>query len=107
MQVRQHGPYLDSEGEKMTSRKGTFAAVVAAAMLVVTSAPALAKGEGCAELWHRRNAIYADHGYCFRTARAIAVFGRGCFAPYGRLSVGAAQEVRRLQAMEARRGCPA
>ncbi len=29
----------------------------------------------CDELWGERNAVYADAGYCFRTARGIAAFG--------------------------------
>ncbi|NNM71558.1 YARHG domain-containing protein [Enterovirga aerilata] len=33
----------------------------------------------CDELWGERNAVYADAGYCFRTARGIAAFGNaGC-----------------------------
>jgi hypothetical protein len=29
----------------------------------------------CNVLWQERNAIYKDAGYCFKTARAIRVFG--------------------------------
>src|ERR1700682_5603994 len=39
----------------------------------------------CDQLWHARNVIYARNGYCFRTPRALATFGRGCFPPYGEL----------------------
>lgn len=39
----------------------------------------------CDELWRERNAIYAEQGYCFKSAKAIAEFGRGCFPPYGKL----------------------
>jgi len=28
----------------------------------------------CQNLWYVRNSIYNDHGYCFRTAAAIAQF---------------------------------
>jgi len=29
----------------------------------------------CNALWNARNSIYAQNGYCFKTARARAVFG--------------------------------
>jgi hypothetical protein len=29
----------------------------------------------CGSLWELRNVIYFDHGYCFRTSRAIDFFG--------------------------------
>jgi hypothetical protein len=33
----------------------------------------------CDDLWHRRNSIFKDAGYCFKTPRAISVFGNaGC-----------------------------
>ena len=82
-------------------------ALAASAMLLAVSGPAEALGgDRCADLWQRRNSIYASFGYCFRTPRAMAAFGRGCFPPYGRLPRDAAREVARLQALEARLGCP-
>jgi hypothetical protein len=59
----------------------------------------------CRELWHERNAIYAEAGYCFQTERARRVFGRGCFPPYGRLTSWQSERVARIQRWEARRGC--
>ena len=35
----------------------------------------LLSGPNCDFLYTMRNQIYADHGYCFHTARAIATFG--------------------------------
>ena len=91
----------------MKLRSMTLKAVAAAAMLLTLQGPALAKpGDRCDDLWHRRNSIYASFGYCFRSPRAIAAFGRGCFPPFGRLPPDAAREVARLQALEARLGCP-
>jgi hypothetical protein len=29
----------------------------------------------CGDLWYQRNAIYARNGYCFKTERAVRVFG--------------------------------
>jgi hypothetical protein len=92
----------------MKLRTITLNVAAATAMLLTSHVPAMAQPrESCSDLWQRRNSIYASFGYCFQTRRAIAVFGRGCFPPYGRLPPDAAREVRRLQAMEARRRCPA
>jgi hypothetical protein len=90
----------------MKVRTTILSALTAAAMLVATGAAAQRQPrESCADLWQRRNSIYASFGYCFQSARAIAVFGRACFPPYGRLPADAAREVARLQALEARQGC--
>jgi YARHG domain len=35
----------------------------------------LVSGPNCEFLYTMRNAIYAEHGYCFRTKRGIATFG--------------------------------
>ncbi|MFN3746986.1 MAG: YARHG domain-containing protein [Hyphomicrobiaceae bacterium] len=36
-------------------------------------------GPSCDFLWEMRNGIFAEHGYCFRTARGKAIFGNeGC-----------------------------
>ena len=59
----------------------------------------------CRELWFARNQIYADKGYCFKTDRARAEFGRNCFPPYGRLSRWEREEVERIKRWEGRRGC--
>lgn len=59
----------------------------------------------CGELWYARNAIYAQNGYCFQTRRAIRVFGRACFPPYGRLSPYEQRRVNDITAWERRKGC--
>jgi hypothetical protein len=53
----------------------------------------------CEELW------YARTGNCFRTEQARAVFGRGCFSPYGRLCGWEKERVMQIQMWEARKGC--
>lgn len=78
----------------------TFSAVT------LTDAVSSAQAQSCGDLWYRRNAIYARNGFCFRTARAQATFGPGCFPPYGRLSGYEQQEVNALQYQERVRGCP-
>jgi hypothetical protein len=72
------------------------------------SGPGLAQDAedlSCSELWYKRNEIYARNGYCFKTARAKAVFGRGCFPPFGSMSGWEKQRVNELQYWEARKGC--
>jgi len=32
-------------------------------------------GPNCDFLWLMRNGIYAEHGYCFKSARAVSAFG--------------------------------
>jgi len=44
------------------------------ACLVLPAAPALAAFP-CDAFWGERNAVYAEAGYCFRTARGIKAFG--------------------------------
>jgi hypothetical protein len=83
-----------------------LAIVTFAGGMLTTPVPAQAQGGSCYALWHERNGIYARNGYCFRTPRAIAEFGRGCFPPYGRLSGWEARRVREIQDEEYARGCP-
>jgi hypothetical protein len=64
-----------------------------------------ARGMECSELWHARNAIYAEAGYCFKTERALSVFGPRCFPPYGRLSHFERERVEELEYWERRKGC--
>jgi YARHG domain len=59
----------------------------------------------CDQLWYARNEIYARNGYCFKTERARAVFGAGCFPPYGQLRGWESERVNELQMWERRKGC--
>jgi hypothetical protein len=69
------------------------------------AAPLPALAQSCSALWYERNQIYARNGYCFQTARAISVFGRGCFPPYGQLSGYDRSRVNEIQRMERAYGC--
>ena len=80
----------------------TFAATFAPGALKPVRAQ---ESMSCGELWHARNKIYARNGYCFKTPRAISVFGEGCFPPYGQLNGWEKDRVDELQMWEARRGC--
>ncbi len=70
----------------------------------------LTSGPNCEFLYVMRNAIYAQHHYCFQTARAIATFGnQGCVSAnanaLGLNSVELANAATILQAERAM-GCP-
>ncbi len=40
------------------------------------------EGSACNSLWYRRNKIYFDNGYCFKTERSIKAFGnKNCRFP--------------------------
>ena len=93
-------------------RKGIVTAfaigVLATTALVSTSHVTSAQdfsGYSCDQLWYQRNLIYAQHGHCFKTARGIAAFGKGCFPPYGKLSGYEQQQVNEIQYWENRKGC--
>ena len=79
-------------------------AVAASAAMILT--PTIAAAQSCGDLWYRRNAIYAEAGYCFQTARARAVFGAGCFPPYGQLGPRQRSQVNAIQSQERYMGCP-
>jgi hypothetical protein len=90
-----------------TIRKAAVAAAALAA-LIATSSFAEAANYGamsCSQLWYARNSIYAQNGYCFKTARARSVFGPGCFPPFGKLSGYEQQEINDIQYWESRKGC--
>ena len=78
---------------------------ILAAGLVPPAAAQDPAGMSCNALWIERNSIYARNGYCFKTARARAVFGPGCFPPYGKLSGWEQSRVNELQMWEQRKGC--
>ncbi|MDI4663340.1 YARHG domain-containing protein [Xanthobacter autotrophicus] len=59
----------------------------------------------CRALWYQRNAVYAERGYCFKTADAIATFGERCFPPYGQLTPSQQRYVDEVKMWEARKGC--
>jgi len=51
--------------------------VVAMITVVASLAAAPAYAQTCQQLWVERNQYYKDHGYCFKTQRAIEYFGNG------------------------------
>jgi hypothetical protein len=93
---------LGEEEMKFTALKVVLVAAAAVSSLGAAEA-------SCASLWYRRNQIYKDAGYCFKTARAIRAFGNaGCSyddindVP---LSVYQHAIMRDIAAQERRMGC--
>ena len=89
-------------------RKHLLPAVVGTVFVLFSSAAAFAQDFGnmsCDDLWYARNQIYAGEGFCFKTPRARAEFGRGCFPPYGKLTRYEQRQVNEIQGWEARYGC--
>lgn len=82
-------------------RPSALVSLIGAALLV----PAAARGESCDQLWQARNSIFAEAGHCFKTSRAIAVFGPRCYPPYGRLTGAQQARVNSIIAEEGRLGC--
>ncbi|WP_442754903.1 YARHG domain-containing protein [Methylocystis sp. JAN1] len=85
-----------------------FAVALGVVMTSAVLAPSVAQAS-CASLWSARNQIYKDAGYCFKTARAIRVFGNaGCsFDDINDVPLSARQRaaVRDIVAEERRMGC--
>jgi hypothetical protein len=60
----------------------------------------------CNQLWHARNKIFAEHGYCFKTARAKKAFPNNCFPPYGEnLPAWARNDVGWIKEVEKSKRC--
>jgi hypothetical protein len=81
--------------------RNVLAAIVAAVMHL----PAPAFAQSCDQLWHARNSIFAAAGHCFKTPRAIAVFGGRCHPPYGQLTRAQEARVNAIKAQERQLGC--
>lgn len=81
--------------------------VIAAAAAVPLPAEAGAPFSeySCHELWMERNGVLANKGYCFKSAKAIAEFGKGCHAPYGELNDEESAIVEEIKMWEQKKGC--
>lgn len=65
--------------------------------------------QSCERLWYMRNAIYDDHGYCFRTDRAAEVFDNSdCYVDdAARIDFNAHEQrnIERIRQAERQKGC--
>ncbi len=95
---------------------GIFSLIAAAGVLFdgpISSAAAQddLSSMSCGDLWYRRNEIFARNGYCFKTERAIRVFGnQGCRFEVESdvpLSRAEREEVEIIRSIERRKGCAA
>ena len=79
------------------------------AIVIALMVPSAANAYSCNQLWHARNSIYKNAGYCFQTQRGIRAFGNaGCqydnqadvpLSDHDRNTIDA------LKAMERQQGC--
>jgi hypothetical protein len=74
--------------------------------------PAMAQnywGMSCGDLWYQRNAIYARNGFCFKTERAISVFGNANCRFYNEgdvpMSSYERQQIQIIVSVERQKGC--
>jgi YARHG domain len=92
---------------RLMTKKRTLALLAAAGIIACAATSGVLAADVCQSLWQARNAIFANKGYCFEGADAQAVFGKGCFPPYGKLSPAEEADVRRIKDVEADQNCPA
>ncbi|AZV79881.1 YARHG domain-containing protein [Parasedimentitalea marina] len=60
----------------------------------------------CDALWHRRNQLFYENGYCFGGTRGIATFGNdNCYTKEPDLSPAEADEIARIKQMERDQAC--
>jgi YARHG domain len=92
----------------MTIRAVALVSLMACAIPVVTASEAQA--QSCGELWYRRNSLYKQAGYCFKTASAIRTFGNAGCAYDSEYDVPLSPRqrgiVRAIQEQERDLGCP-
>lgn len=78
--------------------------MIAATLVLNASAPA--RAESCYDLWYARNLIYAENGYCFKTALGRETFaGYDCYTGNPQLSRAERNEVAAIKREERSRGC--
>ena len=62
--------------------------------------------ESCYDLWHKRNAIFDAHGYCFSSNLASRMFDNSdCSTKNPRLSRAEGRQVQKIKRQERRRKC--
>ncbi len=81
---------------RLMTKKRSLGMVLAASIILCATPSAVFAAEVCQSLWQARNAIFASKGYCFESADAQAVFGKGCFPPFGKLTPAEEADVQRI-----------
>jgi YARHG domain len=99
-------------GDFGMARFSMFLAMASFAVIIIAESAtnSYAQSARCQSLWVQRNQIYKNHGYCFKTARAIQYFGNGgCRITNDNavpLSRGEQATIAGIQAQERSLGCP-
>ena len=84
----------------------SFLGLAVTVSTIVLGASAPARAESCYDLWYARNLIYAENGYCFKTALGKETFaGYDCYTGNPHLSRAERNEVAAIKREERRRGC--
>jgi hypothetical protein len=77
-----------------------------AIVLGLTLIPVAQAADSCYDLWHKRNAIFDGHGYCFSSDLASRIFDNSdCSTKNPRLSRAERKQVRKIKRQERRRKC--
>jgi YARHG domain len=68
--------------------------------------PARAEGDECIDLYVKRNQIYSDAHYCFKTKLALQYFSNsGCIPGEPRLTPSQQRRIAEIQGEERRNNC--
>lgn len=71
----------------------------------VALASSLATADSCYDLWHARNSIYAEYGYCFKTQLGQETFGTQCVTNSPKLTKAEQKFVASIKAQEKAKKC--
>ena len=83
--------------------KSALAIALALTVIPVTQTQA---AESCYDLWHKRNAIFDAHGYCFSSDLASRMFDNSdCSTKNPRLSRVERKQVQQIKRQERRIKC--
>jgi YARHG domain len=84
-----------------------FLGLAAIASTLILGASSPARAESCYDLWYARNLIYAENGYCFKTALGKQTFSDSydCYTSNPHLSKAERNEVASIKREERQRGC--
>jgi len=99
MMVRRFGP---KENIMVTGARSC--SLILAIVAGIASVPtARAEGDECISLYVKRNQIYADAHYCFKTEKALQYFNNnGCIPGEPRLTASQQRQIAEIQKQEKR-----
>lgn len=99
-------PYTKREIMTTATTRNCALALAMAAGLAGFPQPIRAEGDECIDLYVKRNQIYADAHYCFKTKKALDYFSnKGCIPGEPRLSASQQRRVAEILAEQRRNNC--